>query len=310
MEILTYKLLNEQPLNQANLKSLVNINRERGASITKVSAANAYRNLIFSFVNRLVYDRHVNRNVGYPRRLTLTTVNYNFLTIYEGNTCYFYPYVNQDVVKLNQDEVRTYLKIELFDRTDPTKPVNIKNYFSTFQRDPSRLNKNNVFVFRIKIGPKFDEINQKYSIKNQAILKLPAIARRPNTYYVSFDSISSEFKVDDRYNRKDTNAIAPQIIFSSNQQGSINIINNFNRWFNGINIFNIRKLVRASSLTTIPQTFRYVTEFTSQGRKFIIYTENEIDNYFEQNQFNQNKNCYLYSNSGFIQAQLKVINVN
>ena len=319
MEILSYKSLNEQPLNQANLKALVNINRQNSANITRVSAANAYRNLIFSFVNRNIYNRYVNLSFNtYPTRFVLATVNYNFLTIYENNSCYFYPYVNQDVVKLNQDEVRTYLKVDLFDRIDPTKPVNIKNYFSTFQRDTSRLNKANVFVFKLTIGPKFDEINQKYGIRNQAVLKLPSIARRPNTYYVSFDGVSSEFKVDDRYNRSQsqTNKITPKLQFNLTSQQSVaiqNYVRQLNTGFNGQNEFTIQELKTSSLQLANPpqnlyQDFKFYTIFTgNNNKKVYLFTRDKFSDYFRQ--INIDKDCYILNNRQFIQSKVKVISI-
>jgi len=317
MEILSYKLLNEQVVNQTNLNSLVKLNRARGANITRVSAANAYRNLIFSFVNRNVYNRYVNLNVIYPTRFVLATVNYNFLTIYENNACYFYPYVNQDVVKLNQDEVRTYLKIELFDRTDPSKQINIKSYFDTFKRDPSRLNKDNVFVFKLTIEPKFDEINQKYGIKNQAVLKLPSIARRPNTYYVSFDGVSSSFKVDDRYDKSQTDKISPKIVFTSQQTGfgNQNYINQLNVSFNGQNEFTIQELNTSTiQLTNVPQTqngfyndFKFYTIFSDGNTKVYLFTRNKFSDYFRQ--LNMDKDCYIYRNGQFLESKVKVVSI-
>jgi hypothetical protein len=318
MEILSYKLLTEQPLNQANLNSLVKLNRARGANITRVSAANAYRNLIFSFVNRNVYNRYVNLNVIYPTRFVLATVNYNFLTIYENNACYFYPYINQDVVKLNQDEVRTYLKIELFDRTDPSKQINIKSYFDTFKRDPSRLNKDNVFVFKLTIEQKFDEINQKYGIKNQAVLKLPSIARRPNTYYVSFDGVSSQFKVDDRYDKKDDNKLTPKLQFNLVSQqavGGQNYVTQLNSIFNGQNQFTIQELNTSSlQLTNVPQTqngfyndFKFYTIFTYGNVKVYLFTKDKFSTYFRQ--LNMDKDCYIYRNRNFLESKVKVISI-
>jgi hypothetical protein len=317
MEILSYKLLNEQVVNQTNLNSLVKLNRARGANITRVSAANAYRNLIFSFVNRNVYNRYVNLNVIYPTRFVLATVNYNFLTIYENNACYFYPYVNQDVVKLNQDEVRTYLKIELFDRTDPSKQINIKSYFDTFKRDPSRLNKDNVFVFKLTIEPKFDEINQKYGIKNQAVLKLPSIARKPNTYYVSFDGVSSQFKVDDRYDKTKTDKITPKLVFTSQQSGlsNQNYINQLNVGFNGQNEFTIQELNTSSiQLTNVPQTqngfyndFKFYTIFSDGNTKVYLFTRNKFSDYFRQ--LNMDKDCYIYRSGQFLESKVKVVSI-
>jgi len=170
MEILTYKLLNEQPLNQANLTALAKLNMARGANIQRVSAANAYRNFMFQFIDRTVYQRYL-RFYRVPSTMprggfVYATINQNFLTIYEGNACYLYPYVNQDVVKLNEEEVRSYLKIELFDATDPTQVVNVKKFFETFKIDPSRLNVDNTKAYKMTIGANFQKINSTYGIKN------------------------------------------------------------------------------------------------------------------------------------------------
>ena len=312
MEILSYKLLNEQVVNQTNLTSLAKLNMARGAKIDRVSAANAYRNFMFQFIDRTVYKRYL-RFYRVPSTMprggfVYATINQNFLTIYEGNACYLYPYVNQDVVKLNEDEVRSYLKIELFDANDPNQVINVKTFFETFKIDPTRLNVDNTKAYKLTIGPKFQEINRTYNIKNN-ISKLPSLSRNGNSFFVSFVSISNQFLVDDRYNKKETNTIAPNIEFTS--QSNPTIASFFtNRVFNGTRRFNLQQGTTRS--TQIPANFSHYAIFTFQNsNKYYVYTQDNINDYFNQNQFNQIKDCYIGRTSAeFIQATLKVINVN
>ena len=143
MKILDFKNLNEDlqatvaqaakgtGINQNNMRSLVKLNMANAKYIGSAPVTNTFRLIGFSFVTKQSYNNFLSSNN--PTILDVkNNFVYHFATYYEGDSCYLYPYDRQDIPLLNEEEIKSYLKLDLFKRADGAIPENVEQYFASF----------------------------------------------------------------------------------------------------------------------------------------------------------------------------------
>lgn len=310
MNILSYKLLSEA-ISDKTIRSMVSANRERGVGIKKIASVNRYRGLNFSFIKKSDEQNFLR---DYKSVNQYSNIYQNFAVIYEGNSCYLYPYVNQEMVLADIKELKSYIKLDLFFRNNQAETVD--EYFRNFTNVRNRQNEFNLKNFEITIGPMFDAINKKYNIKTNNIKFFTTNGINPD-YFINFKFVTQENVINVKYNEKQTfyNIDIEFTPYPNTPTNLIRTINSFSTEFDGNNRhtfveYSTSRLVNRVTfptnnfLTTHPY-FTFFTRFNGT-KSFYIYTPNKFNDYF--NQLGVEHDCYIGENNNqFIHCKLKVV---
>jgi hypothetical protein len=325
MKILDFKNLNEDlqttvaqaakgtGINQKNMRSLVKLNMANAKYIGSAAVTNTFRLLGFSFVTKQSYNNFIQSNN--PTTLDVkNNFSYHFATYYEGNSCYLYPYDRQDIPLLNEAEIKSYLKLDLFKRADETQAENVEQYFTSFNPQRSEgENENNVKNYKLEILPEFSNINKKHNISNPGILNLPSYVTPQEPYYISFNIVSKGSLIDKSSESMQGKYVSFGLRFTTTITSGSPTVNSFNTQFDGNRQATmvetqtnsiIQRLINppANLATTYPQ----VTVFTPKGtsKTYYIYTQSKFNTYPISN---NPIDCFIgLNNSEFVQAKFTI----
>lgn len=332
MKILNYKSLNEQSvfdqarsaskgtgISQSSMRTLVGANLKRDARIGKIPTVNAFRGLGFSFVTQQSYNDFLTSNNASVLQV-FNQLNYTFAVLYEGDSCFLYPYRRQSLTLESMKFVTSYLKLDIFNRADPNVQENVQQYFSQFNPVRSAENENNVKNYKLTVLPNFDEINKKYSMPNE-VLSLKNFENPSEPMYISINSVSKEYAINTVYGQREEKYLTLGIDFVPTQvQGlSSGTVNNdpyksFIANFNGFTEMRLKKQ-NTSQIRNIPQNiltrFPYMSIFSpkNSSKTFIIYTDKDINTYLTVNQ--QRIPCVIGRTiNEFYSAEMIVTDIN
>jgi hypothetical protein len=346
MKILNYKSLNEQTvydqarsaskvtgISQKDMRRLVGANLKRDSRLEKIPTVNAFRNLSFSFVTQQSYNNFINANrpTNASAAASLLDVRnkmtYSFAVLYEGDSCYLYPYKRQTLTLDSMEYVKSYIKLDLKRRDDNTQE-NVQQYFSTFNPTRTPENEYNVKNYELTILSNFDDINKKYSVPAEVINLKTFKSPTPEPMYISMNAVSKEFLINTAYGQDVNKYITLGIDFSPTQiqglQGVSGATNKqvepyktFNASFNGYVELVLLKQQGTNVLTTnrninLPQNlatqFPYMSIFRlKNGNKmFYIYTKKTLKDYFVINQ--QTIQCVIGTNDNEFYAAEMIVN--
>ena len=349
MKILNYKSLNEETvydqsrsaskatgISQKDMRRLVGANIKRDARLEKIPTVNAFRNLSFSFVTQQSYNNFINANrpTNASAAASLLDVRnkitYSFAVLYEGDSCYLYPYKRQTLTLDSMEYVKSYIKLDLKRRDDPNVIENVQQYFSTFNPTRTPENEYNVKNYELTILPNFDDINKKYSVPAEVINLKTFASPTPEPMYISMNAVSKEFLINTTYGQDVNKYITLGINFSPTQiqglqgvSGGTNAqaepYKTFNTNFNGMIELVLLKQQGTNVLTTnrninLPQNlatqFPYMTIFRLKNgtKMFYIYTKKIIKDLLVVNQ--QRIQCVIGSNDNeFYAAEMIVTDI-
>jgi hypothetical protein len=326
MKILDFKNLNEDlqttvaqaakgtGINQKNMRSLVKLNMANAKYIGTAAVTNTFRLIGFSFVTQQSYNNFLQSQN--PTILDVkNNFSYHFATYYEGDSCYLYPYDRQDIPLLNEAEIKSYLKLDLYKRADVTIPENVEQYFASFNPKRSEAeNENNVKNYKLEILPEFSNINKKHGISNPGILNLPFYVTPQEPYYISFNIVSKESSIDKSSDSTQGKYVSFGIKFATTITSGSPTVQRFNTQFDGNRQATMVELQTTSMLqrlinppATLATTHPYVTVFTQKGTSnlYYIYTQNKFNTYPISN---NPISCYIgLTNSEFLQATFNIL---
>lgn len=333
MKILNYKSLNEQTvfdqarsaskvtgIGQNSMRTLVGANLKRDTRIGKVPTVNAFRNLGFSFVTQQSYNDFVTSNNANVLEV-FNQLNYTFAMLYEGDSCYIYPYRRQSSTLDSIDYIKSYIKLDLFRRDNPSTPENIQQYFAQFNTNRSAENEFNVKNYKLTILGNFDDINKKYSVPAE-LINLRTFETPPEPMFISLNAVSKEYVINTAYGQAENKYLSLGIDFTpiqlqgfSSGTATSEPYLSFNNTFNGFTELRLKEQ-STSQIRNLPQNlatqFPYMSIFTIKNgnRTFIIYTDKNISkNYLTVNQ--QRIRCIIGRNiNEFYAAEMVVNDVN
>ena len=230
MKILNYKSLNEQSvfdqarsaskatgISQGSMRTLVGANLKRDARIGKIPTVNAFRGLGFSFVTQQSYNDFLTSNNASVLQV-FNQLNYTFAVLYEGDSCFLYPYRRQSLTLESIKFVTSYLKLDIFNRADPNVQENVQQYFSQFNPVRSAENENNVKNYNLTVLPNFDDINKKYGVPAEVQnIKNFATANLSEPMYISINSVSKEYAINTVYGQREEKYLTLGIDFVPTQ---------------------------------------------------------------------------------------------
>jgi hypothetical protein len=342
MKILNYKSLNEQSvfdqarsaskatgISQGSMRTLVGANLKRDTRIGKIPTVNAFRNLGFSFVTQQSYNDFLTSNNASVLEV-FNQLNYTFAMLYEGDSCYIYPYRRQSLTLDSIDYIKSYIKLDLFRRDNSTTQENVQQYFAQFNPNRSDENEFNVKNYKLTILGNFDDINKKYSVPAE-LINLRTFETPPELMFISLNAVSKEYVINTAYGQNENKYFTLGIDFSPKQiqglQGVSGATNaqaepylSFNNTFNSIIDLVLSKQQKTSMLATnqninLPQNlatqFPFMTIFKlKNGNKlFHIYTKKIIKDLLVVNQ--QRIECVIGRNfNEFYAAEMVVNDVN
>jgi len=327
MKILNYKSLNEQSvydqarstskatgISQGSIRTLVGANLKRDARIGKVPSVNAFRSLGFSFVTQQSYNDFLASN-GSTDLQVYNNLLYTFAILYQGDSCYLYPYTRQSLTLESMKFVTSYLKLDLFKRADPAVQENIKQYFSQFDMKRSAENENNVKNYTLTLGANFDEINKRYRIPMEVQNLKNFATPTSEPMFISINGVSKEYAINTAYGQKEEKYqtldidFTPTTIpgFSSGTSNQDEPYKSFNILFTDYNELASTYQNTTSSLpTNLVSQYRFMSIFRlkSGNKPHIIYTDRPITNYLV---VNQRVKCIIgRNNNEFYAAEMKV----
>jgi hypothetical protein len=331
MKILNYKSLNEQTvfdqarsaskatgIGQNSMRTLVGANLKRDTRIGKVPTVNAFRNLGFSFVTQQSYNDFLTSNNANVLEV-FNQLNYTFAMLYEGDSCYIYPYRRQSLTLDSIDYIKSYLKLDLFRRDNPSTQENVQQYFSQFNTNRSDENEFNVKNYKLTILGNFDDINKKYSAPAE-LINLRTFETPPEPMFISLNAVSKEYVINTAYGQAENKYLSLGIDFtpiqiqgfSAGTSAQVEPYVSFNNVFNGITDLTLKEQ-NTTQNRNIPQNlanqFPYMATFTIKGgyKTFIIYTDKNISkNYLKVNQ--QRIKCIIGRNFNEFYAAEMVVN--
>jgi hypothetical protein len=328
MKILNYKSLNEQSvydqarstskatgISQGSMRTLVGANLKRDARIGKVPSVNAFRSLGFSFVTQQSYNDFLASN-GSTDLQVYNNLLYTFAILYQGDSCYLYPYNRQSLTLESMKFVTSYLKLDLFKRADPNVSENIQQYFSQFDMKRSAENENNVKNYTLTLGANFDAINKKYGIPAEVKnLKNFTTGNLSEPMFISINGVSKEYAINTAYGQREEKYqildidFTPTAIpgFSSATSNNVEPYASFNTTFTDFT--ELRSKYQPTS-RNLPQNlltqYPYMGIFSPKNgnKTYIIYTDRPITNYLV---VNQRVKCIIgRNNAEFYAAEMKV----
>jgi hypothetical protein len=323
-------------INQGDMNALVNLNQKYNTNIDKIATVNKIRSLHISFVNKIAYKKYLRgiNNYILTDNDVINNLLFTFITYYDNDSVYLYPYVKQDAPLMKLEDILEngnpkYLKLSLSTRNSLNAKINVKNYFNEFTNERTNQNYNNVLNFKLIIGSDFDIINKKYNITNNNLLNLKNIDNQ--THYINFTNVSGEKTINNKYDNISEKFVSYKIQFSpyiingyTNPNSTNTIINSFNNEFDGLKLHTLR--IQPNSSRVIPQTpellninfynnYKIINIFTRKGANntYIICLPNNINNYI--NRLNVDIEGFIVSknraNNTFsvVSVKLKIVKV-
>jgi hypothetical protein len=219
-------------------------------------------------------------------------VNDAFVTIFSenGNKCNFFPYNLNAPVQVyaeSNERLLNYFSLELYTkkinrRTGlyyPNEQINVKTYFDNYKM-PRRI-ADNLLFYNLKIGSKFDEVNELYKINNASLLGLKSygFGTLNTDFLIHFGGVGPAIKIkkDSKERGYTQETKTPQIVFDIPSDPALKT--SLDSLFSGRIQYNY--FGQQSNAPIAAVTFSrpyYKSTLKSNTETIVIYTQRQIQN--------------------------------